>query len=795
MSSAWTAPLFKRNVALMVAAGLLAAGCAARAYRQGRSEARKGNWDVAVARLTKALQDDPDNIKYKIALENARVEASRMHYANAKRHLAADELEKAAEELDIAVKYDGSNHSAVEDLRIVNDRIRRRAEEKQRQSEFETTRTRAQAARIPTPVLSPRSPVPISIRMTETSMDKVFDALAKASGVNIIFDEGVRPETKRISFNVSGVTFEDALDQLTLLHRLFYKVVDQNTVIIIPESAQKRRQYEDLYVQTFYLQNAEVNETVALVTKLAGVTKIAGNVSLGSITAVASADRLALLGRIIESVDKAKGEVVVAAEILEVNRTNLKRYGIELSNYEGSVTFSPTGSPGETSGGFTTARAHLLSSLNLADFVVNIPSTVLARFLQTDSTVKILAAPRLRAAEGKRTELRIGTEVPIPVTTFTAAQAGTTTFAPATSFQYRNVGVTLALTPKVNASGDILLDPLVAEFSLLGESVNVATGENPLNVPTFLTRKVEGILRLRDGQTSLIGGLLQNREADTFAGALGMKSVPLLRKLFGSNQKETSDSEILISLTPHIVRGPKVTEEDLKTLNVGPEEVPRVFGARPPLFGPPEPTPTPSPTPTPPPVPGSDRQIGVVPQPVPGVPTEPTPRPTPVPTPTPPAPAVAPTPAPTPGPTSLGTPATGQPDAPSALMRPAELTLKVGEDGGIDIVLLGAKDLVAVDVVVGFDPTLAEGVEANAGALLTLDGAAVGTERSFEAGRLRARFTRPTPTAGAGGVVTFRLKALRAGTGTVAVQSLTLITASGATRTVAVPAARLTVTP
>jgi type II secretory pathway component GspD/PulD (secretin) len=185
--------------------------------------------------------------------------------------------------------------------------------------------------------------------------------------------------------------------------------------------------------------------------------------------------------RLVELHDKARGEVLVELEILEVNRNKLKNYGIELSNYTAQATFSPTGQAGELGGGFTNVRAQVLSSLNVSDFVLSIPSTVLVRFLQNEDTTRILANPRLRAAEGKKTSLRIGTEVPIPVTTFTATQAGTSTFAPATSFNYKNVGVNLEITPKVNPNGDISLE-MDAEFSTIGADRNVGTGANPLNV-------------------------------------------------------------------------------------------------------------------------------------------------------------------------------------------------------------------------------------------------------------------------------------------------------------------------
>ncbi|HET8646981.1 MAG TPA: cohesin domain-containing protein, partial [Vicinamibacteria bacterium] len=314
-----------------------------------------------------------------------------------------------------------------------------------------------------------------------------------------------------------------------------------------------------------------------------------------------------------------------------------------------------------------------------------------------DGTVRILAAPRLRAAEGKKTTLKIGTEVPVPVTTFTAQSTtpGTGSFAPATSFQYRNVGVNLELTPRVTASGDIALE-LAAEFSLLGGNVGVA-GET---LPTFLTRNVNGVLRLRDGERVLVGGLLQDTETDTFAGLLGLRSVPVLNKLFGSTVREREQTEILISLTPRLVRAPLIVESDLRSMLIGTKETLRVLDSRPPLFGEeeaepgvegeplPEPTASPRPaSPAPPPGPSIGRPPGTVSPSLPAAGAETTPAATPppapqtVPTPVPPpVPEVLPTPAPpapgatpAPTPTPLATPGTGPTPLPTPTATPAPL--------------------------------------------------------------------------------------------------------------------------
>jgi general secretion pathway protein D len=754
-------------VALLVALAVVPwAGCAAhRAYRSGQSEAKKGNWDLAVARLTKALAESPDNITYKIALENARIQASRYHVDLARKQREAQDLDKAAEELQIAVNYDPANKSASDDLAIVREKIRQREEERARRSDFDALKERAGAARVPVPVLSPRSQAPISLKFADQSLQKILESLGKLAGVNVIFDGDYRD--KRTSVDLSGVTFEEALNQITFTNRLFYKVLDQNTVVVAAESPAKRKTYDENLVRTFYLQNAEVNETLQLIKSLAGLQKAGGNPSLGAITVMGTVDELALAERIIEANDKARGEVVVEVNILEVNRTQLKNYGIELSNYAAGVTFAPTGAEGETADGITSVRAHLLSSLNLSDWVVSIPSSLFLRFLQTESTVKIIASPKLRAAEGKKTSLKIGTEVPIPVTTFTAsAQGGNQTFVPATSFQYRNVGVNLELTPRVNASGDVLLE-LQAEFSLLGDDRNVGSTSNPLIVPTFLTRNVTGILRLHDGETSLIGGLVQGRNSDAFRGVAGLQSIPVLNRLFTSRTDNDDEGEVIISITPRLVRGPKIVEGDLQPLLVGTKEVVRVPSARASMFGEPEAEPSPSAAPpatapavgTPAPAPGPVAPAADAEEDEGGEPEEDTPS------------------APVPVPTPLPTPQTLRPPAPAqarALWSPGEVRVKAGEIATVSLVIVGGRDLGGVEARLVHDAGALQVVEANPGTLLTLDGQGVGAERQIENGRTRVRFTRAQPATGSGAVVVLKLKALQAGTATLALESLSL---------------------
>ena len=788
---------FAQALALLV----LTSGCAAHwAYRQGQTAGEIGDWDLAVARFTRALEKDPKNIGYKIALENARLQASRLHYDAARKALAASDFPKATEELEIATKYDPGNRSAADDLRIVQERNRKQDADKEERAKFEATRARAQAAaRMPLPVLSPRSPVPITMKFEDASLQKVLESLGKIAGVNVLFDESFRGE-KKVSVNLSGVTFQEALDRVTFVNRLFYKVLDQNTLIIVPESRQKRQAYDEQLLRTFFVQNADINETVNLVKTLAKVQTVAGNQALNAITVLGTLDQIAMADRIIELNDKARGEILVEVQILEVNRNNMKRWGIDLSNYTAGLTLSPTGAPNEVQNGILNIRAHLLSSLNQADWIVSLPSTVLARFLQTDSTTRILAAPRLRAAEGKKAELKIGTEVPVPQTTYTVGTGGTNTgYLPATSFSYRNVGVNLTLTPRVAASGDITME-LTAEFSLLGADRNVGSADNPVNVPTFLTRNVTGTLRLRDGETGLIGGLLQGNENSSFSGSLGMNDIPIIGKLFGNRNREKDESEVLISITPRIVRGPKVTEEDMVPLRVGTTEVPKVEGLRGSLFGP-EPPPE-APQAAPHVGPGA----GAVPQ-TPGGRANGNPATTPPILGAPP-PQQSPATPPTLAPQAATPPASGPEGAAvpppaaaadarqaSAIVSHAEVDLRVGQNGSVAVVVVGARDVVGVDLSLAWDAAIAEIADAAPGSLLSLDGAPLSVERSIEAGHGRVKFQRSAAVTGSGAVAAFTLRGLKPGSSALAIESITLLHAGGAEKPAAPAAGRVVVAP
>jgi len=267
-------------------------------------------------------------------------------------------------------------------------------------------------------------------------------------------------------------------------------------------------------------------------------------------------------------VDKRRAEVVV--EILEVDRNKLKEYGIYLTS-----GLDAQGIQGIATGVFPNPTLknpgdHPYDWNNLV--VTALPGAVL-RLLQTDSSTRLLANPQLRISEGQTAQARFGDQVPVPVTTFTAIATGGLPQQPITSFEYKNVGVNIDITPRVHQDGDVTLQ-LKLDISAVG-----APGYQGL--PTFNNRTVNSTIRLRDGETNLLAGLILDNEKKGMTGLPGLASIPLLGKLFANNTDQTQQTDVVMTITPHVVRRPELTEEDLRSFEVGGEASPFLFEAPP----------------------------------------------------------------------------------------------------------------------------------------------------------------------------------------------------------------------
>ena len=730
------APALAAALACVMVLGACATGRGV--YRIGEKEMAAQNYDRAVLLFSRAVSSDPESTRFKVALARAKMKAAQDHFAKGQAYLKAARIEAAISEFQQTVYLDPSHQYAANELsKALSEWQRQQKAEESEMEKLKRKAREAQPGRV-APRLNPASNIPIVLRFKDETIKKIYDALSKASGVNFIYDERV-DLNKKISIDLADVTFEQALGTLMAMNKHFFKVWDENTILIADDNQQKHKEYDDLVIQTFYLSNADVKDVQVLLRTLLDARQLAQNDRLNAITIRDTPDRVQVAAKIIESNDKAKSELIVDIELLEINRTLLQNLGIDL--------FGPGGGSGKslnlTYGGGTSVPLNNLDLLKQAgSYLLGPIPGVVVNFLKTDADAQVIAKPQVRVSEGEKATVRIGDRIPIPTTTFNAAPTvGGTVGVPITSFTYQNVGINIDIEPRVHHNKEITLK-LKVEVSSLAGQISAGAG---LSQPIIGTREIDTTIRLKDQETNLLAGLIREEERKSMSGVPGLSDIPVLRRIFGNNETNVQQTDIVLTLTPHIIRIPDVTEEDLLPLWIGTEGNIGLRGAsKTSAFGstPFEPNGEDEEIPVIPPLPdltveeaeplpeeqalaeGQPPQSAVpapLPVPVPAVPApaepvpEPTPEPpgpSPVPTPSP-APSPTPTPAPSPTPTPAPTPGTesqtDSADRAMVYMSPAYMNVSMGQQMFTVSVMIRSKGAVgSVPFHLVFDPQALE---------------------------------------------------------------------------------------
>jgi type II secretory pathway component GspD/PulD (secretin) len=572
--------------------GALVAGCGAgRAFGRAESAARAGDWDAAVGYYRQAVQENPSRVEYQIALERAMINASVRHLDQARVLEARGQLEDALREYRRASEYDPSNRQIAAKALEMERRLRDLAEASRPQP---TIQQLQQAVRqSPEPLLNPASRDPNDVVFNNASLRDILNSMGMSAGINVTFERDYAD--RAYSVQMRGVTFEQALNQILAANQLFYKVINERTIMVIPDNAQKRALYEEQVIRTFYISHADATEVAQIlngvirIPALAVAPQIVANKTNNTITVRASANIVQIIQRVVEQNDNPKAEVVLDVQILEVNRGRAKQFGIDLSQYAINVVFSPETDPRGTADGTATLTPQpfnlntITRGISAADFYLSVPSAVV-QFLETDTQSRLIAKPQLRGAEGQQITLNLGDEIPVPATVFTPVAQGGANFNPLTSFNYRPVGVNIQVTPRVTFEGDIILD-LIVENSTLGPDVNIA-GQN---LPSFGSRKVQTRLRMRDGESNLLAGLLREEDRRALRGIPGLIRLPVLRSIFASNDTEIRQTDIIMLLTPRIVRTQELTFQDVSPIFIGSQQSLGLGGPPPLIVGEPPP--------------------------------------------------------------------------------------------------------------------------------------------------------------------------------------------------------------
>ena len=533
-----------------------AMGCASGAVGRARVAEQQQDYDRAVVEYTQALKEHPADKEARLALDRARVRASQYHFQRGRRLEAVGRYEEALLELQVAAELNPSNGDVEDLLRSTRLALRNKiAVSREGKTKLETLMEHARESG-PIGLELPKDiKLPSSLVFRDASSRDVLTALARFANVNITFDPAFR-ETP-ITIEVRNTTFEDALSSVTSTTRTFFRVTAPRTVTIVPDTPAKRREYEEEIVRTFYLSNAEVKETIDLLRIVVDARRVAGMPGTNAISIKDSPERIAAAGRVITAIDKARPEVVLDVELLEVDRTKLREYGLQIASPGNPPSAGINGTADVNRPNFTLRDLRELTQSDV--FLTGVPA-LYYRLLKSDTNTRTLANPQLRTTDGIAAQARFGERVPVPVTTFAPIATGGVPQQPITSFNYENIGVNIDITPRTHHNDDVSLTMKVEVSSISG------TGFGGL--PTFGTRFINTVLRLRDGETNVLAGLIRDEERVLLEGIPGLSDIPGLGKLFTRTRKEAQETDILLTLTPHIVRVLELSEADLRPFRV-----------------------------------------------------------------------------------------------------------------------------------------------------------------------------------------------------------------------------------
>jgi general secretion pathway protein D len=567
-------------LAALLGAALLLGGCVKgnQDFSAGKKAELLKDYDTALVDYERALRADPGNTEYRLRATRMRFEAGQYHVELGRKLLASGKLQIALGEFQRALAIDPSSAIADELSRQTMEKIQ--AAEKKQAPAVPSVSPEATYQSSP-PELKPISTAVINLKMTNDTRI-VYETIAKLAGLSVLFDPDF--SARRITIDLPNVTLEQALDAVSLESKSFWKPVTSNIIFVAPDNPQKRRDYQDEEVRTFYLANTltpqDLTEIVTGLRQLLDLRRVQQVNAQNAIVIRDTPDKIAVADKIIHDIDKARSEVVIQVSVMEVDLDRLRDLGI-LPGSSATLTFNPRSSlqPSSSSSSSSSSSTSTvpqvtlnnLKRLSSADYSLTLPGAA-AQALVTDNTTKIIQNPEIRVTDGQTAKLRIGDRIPIATGSFQAGvgvgvgAAGTSVVNPLvnTQFQYIDVGVNVDVTPRVHPDDQISLKLTVEVSSVTGSS-NIGGIQQPI----ISQRKIEHEIRLRQGETSLLGGLIQRTDVKNLQGWPGFERIPFFRYFFSSEHTEHQDREVMIALTPRIVRLPHITAANLESLAVG----------------------------------------------------------------------------------------------------------------------------------------------------------------------------------------------------------------------------------
>jgi general secretion pathway protein D len=593
----------RTGLALVLLCGL--AGAAAQAQsaatwnKRGQDAETREDFDAAFEAYRQAYLKKPKDLRYKTHYERLRFEAANQHVDRGRVLRQSGDADGAMTEYARALQIDPSNQTAAQELQQL---ARPGAPGPQAgvaaaaaggavagpnpgrplpPGVGEQTPYQAQVQRdilsMGAPVtLVPVSNDPITLHMVEDTK-VIYQAIGKAAGLNVIFDPDYT--SKRIPVDLTSVSLADALRIVGTLSTTFWKPVTPNTIFVAQNNRTKRTDMDDLAVQTFYLTNVsqqnDANEIlVALRNLLDPSVKVYLVASQNAIVLRATPDELILAEKLINDLDRTRPEVVVDVAVLEVSRDKIRNLGITLpqsfgltpqaSNASTTAASTTTTSTTSTSTTGTSLTLNTLGNINATNFAVSVTGGTVNALL-SDADTRILQNPRIRATDGQRSTLKIGSKIPVATGSYNAGvSTGIASVGVQTQFTYLDVGVNIDITPTVHYDREISLKMKI-EVSSQTSSVTISN----VTEPVISQRVSEQVIQVKDGEPSILAGILQKQDTKNVSGTPGLGELPILKYFFASNNKEQQSDEIVFLIIPHIVREAVLTDQNTRAIYTG----------------------------------------------------------------------------------------------------------------------------------------------------------------------------------------------------------------------------------
>lgn len=552
------------------------AGCAGeQAYRDGILLINQGQLAPGLDKLQQATREAPDNPQYHMALINQRMLAVNKMLGMADAALASGNLVEAEQHYRQAMVLDKENDRAKAGLAQVlrvqehgrkiaealdlygrgefdkaEDVVKRILLENPRHQEALVLEKRISALQLDETLVGPTLKAHkelVSLEFREAPIKMVFDALAQSTHINFILDKDIGPDQMASVF-VRQEPLDKALDTLLKSNALRKKVVDANTVVIYQHTEQKQKEYEELMVKTFYLANTSPKATAELIRSILKAKDVFVDERLNMLVMRDTPEKLRMAAKLVAQQDMPEPEVVLEVAVAEVTRGKLLDIGAQFPTQFGVVV--PPAAP--AANGLPavpgTPTIGLLRQLSSNNITMNPPTVNLSEQL---SDINILANPRIRVRNKEKAKIQIGERVPVITTTYTAM-----TNTQTETVQYIDAGIKLEVEPSVYREGDVSIR-VGLEVSALGAAT---TTKNGSTVYRLSTRNASTILRLKDGETQLLAGLVNEEDRKTINGLPFISELPLIGRLFSSHQDNRQKSEVILSITPRIVRNIHIPE-------------------------------------------------------------------------------------------------------------------------------------------------------------------------------------------------------------------------------------------